>query len=271
MAQNHKEENNYPKALGISTALMAAFIALSFIWIIGKFEPNEELGMGGMVVNYGTSVTGMGTDYTSMEEPSMAPDANNKQPDKITPDPNTKSVSTQLSDQNLTTQDNEDAVSVNTKANKSNANPSNTQENKAEQPAVNPNALYKGKKNNATGGGDGTGTEPGNQGDSDGDPLAPFYGEGGSGFGNKPLPLSNFRSLVKPEDDGQETGTIMVKIEVNKSGRIVRATAGVRGSTFKNAALEDKCERSMMQASLNPITKGPEIRIFFVPFKFTVK
>jgi len=146
MAHNHKEENNYPKALAISTALMGAFIALSFIWIIGKFEPNEELGMGGMVVNYGTSVEGMGTDYTNVEEPSMAPDANNKKPDQITPDPTTKSTQSQLSDQNLTTQDNEEAVSVNTKAVKSNANPSATQDNKVEQPAVNPNALYKGKK-----------------------------------------------------------------------------------------------------------------------------
>lgn len=271
MAQNHKEENNYPKALAISTALMGAFIALSFIWIIGKFEPNEELGMGGMVVNYGTSITGMGTDYTSVEEPSMAPDANGKKPDQITPDPTTKSVSSQLSDKNITTQDNEDAVNVNTKETKSNANPSSTQDNKVEQPAINPNALYKGNKNNATGGGDGTGTTPGNQGDPDGDPLAPFYGDGGSGFGNKPLPLSKFTNLVKPEDDGQETGTIMVKIQVNKSGRIISATAGAKGTTFSNSTLYRKCENAMLGASLNPITKGPDIRIFYVPFVFKVK
>ena len=272
MAQNHKEENNYPKALVISTVLMGSFIALSFIWIIGKFEPNEELGMGGMVVNYGTSVTGMGTDYTSMEEPSTAPDANGKKPDEITPDVTTKSTSSEFSDKNITTQDNEEAVNVNTKETKSNANPSNTQNNKDKDWKPDPKALFPAnKKSNTTGGGDGTGSTPGNQGDPDGDPLAPFYGDGGSGFGNKPLPLSHFKNFVKPEDDGQETGTIMVKIEVNKSGRIVRATAGAKGTTFKNNALEDKCERAMMNASLNAITKGPEIRIFYVPFRFLVK
>jgi hypothetical protein len=266
---HHKEENNYPKALAISTVLMGSFIALSFIWIIGKFDPNEELGMGGMVVNYGTSVTGMGTDYTSMEEPSMAPDANSKDPDKVTPDPSTKSVSSQLSDKNITTQDVEDAVNVNTK-DKSNANPSSNPDNSADKPTINPNALYKGKKNNATGKGDGTGSEAGNQGDVDGDPLAPFYGDGGSGFGNKPLPLSRFQNLVKPDDDGQETGTIMVKIQVNKAGRIVSATAGARGTTFSNTALYRKCERAMLNASLNAISKGPDIRIFYVPFVFKV-
>jgi hypothetical protein len=271
MAPNQKEENNYPKALAISTLLMGSFIALSFIWLIGKFDPNEELGMGGMVVNYGTSVTGMGTDYTSIEEPSMAPNANEKAPDKITPDPTTKSTSSQLSDKNITTQDSEDAVSVNTKENKSNANPSSTQNDKPAQPSINPNALYKGNKNNATGKGDGTGTTPGNQGDIDGDPLAPFYGDGGSGYGNKALPLSNFRNLVKPDDDGQETGTIMVKIQVNKQGRIIGATAGAKGTTFSNDALYRKCELSMLNASLNTITNGPEIRIFYVPFVFKVK
>lgn len=270
MAQ-HQEENNYPKAIAISTVLMGAFIALSFIWIIGRFEPNEELGMGGMVVNYGTSVTGMGTDYTSTEEPSMAPDANGKKPDKITPQQEVKSNPSQLSDNNIATQNNEDAVSVNNKQVKTNANPSTTVDEKNSQPAINQNALYKGNKNNATGGGDGTGTTPGNQGDPDGDPLAPFYGEGGSGFGNKPLPLSNFKNLVKPDDDGQETGTIMVKIQVNKSGRIINAQAGARGTTFSNATLFRKCENAMLGASLNAITKGPEIRVFFVPFVFKVK
>lgn len=271
MAQNHQEENNYPKALAISTGLMGAFIALSFLWIIGQFEPNEELGMGGMVVNYGTSVEGMGTDYTSVEEPSMAPDANNKRPDQITPDPTTKSTQSQLSDKNLTTQDSEDAVSVNTKETKSNANPSATQDNKVEQPAVNPNALYKGKKNNATGGGDGTGSTPGNQGDPDGDPLAPFYGDGGSGFGNKPLPLTKFKNLSMPDDDTQIKGTIMVKIRVNKQGRIISAVTELKGSTFRNLALEQKYLNAMMNASLEANEKRPDIVTIFVPIRFGLK
>jgi len=33
----HKEENNYPKALAISTGIMAALLALSFFIAIGTF------------------------------------------------------------------------------------------------------------------------------------------------------------------------------------------------------------------------------------------
>lgn len=267
-----KEENNYPLAFAISTAIMGLLIAVSFIWVISAFQPPEDVGMGGITVNYGTSVTGMGTDYTSIEEPSVDPNANGKMPDKITPEQQvTENISSQITDKNFNTQSSEDAVSVNSKDAKSNASPSSSKDDKPAQPAINQNALYKGKKNNGSGQGDGTGNTPGNQGSINGDPLSPFYGDGGSGFGNKPLPLSNFRNLVKPEDEGQETGTIMVKIQVNKAGKIVSAQAGAKGSTFKNPALEDKCERAMLNASLNEITSGPDIRIFYVPFKFIVK
>lgn len=267
MTQNN-EENNYPKAIAISTGIMGVLLALSFFMVIGAFQPPEDIGMGGMVVNYGTSVTGMGTDYTSIEEPSMAENANNKMPDKITPEQQvTPTVSSQMSDKNIATQDNENAVSVNTKDKKSNNAPSSAKETKAEQ-TINQNALYKGKKNNGSGQGDGTGDEPGNQGSINGDPLAPFYGEGGSGNGNTPLPLSNFRNLVKPIDDSQKRGVIMVKITVNRQGRITSAVAGQRGTQFVDQDLFRKCEQTMLNSSLNPITNGPEIRTFFVPFRF---
>lgn len=268
----YQEENNYPKAIAIATVVMGLLIAISFIWVIESFKPEEELGMGGIVVNYGTAETGMGNDYTSIDEPSVDPNANNKMPDKITPEQKvTPNTSSDIDAKDILTQSTEDAVAVNTKTTKSSNTSTPTTEAKPAQPTINPNALYKGKKNNGTGGGDGTGNTPGNQGDVDGDPLAPFYGDGGSGFGNKPLPLSNFKNLQKPEDDGQETGTIMVKILVNRQGRVIRATAGAKGSTFSNDALNRKCEQSMMNASLNAISSGPETRVFYVPFVFRVK
>lgn len=266
------EENNYPKAIAISTAIMGLFIALSFIWAIGTFQPPEDIGMGGMVVNYGTSVTGMGTDYTSIEEPSMAENANSKMPDKITPEQQvTPTTSSQISDKDIATQNSEDAVSVNTKDKKSNSAPTSAKETKPAEQTVNQNALYKGKKNNGSGQGDGTGNTPGNQGSINGDPLAPNYGEGGSGNGNAPIPLSKFNNLVAPKDDGQKTGKIVVKIEVNRQGRVIRATAGAKGTTFSDIDLFRKCEAAVMNATLDPIDKGPELRTANVVFNFKVK
>lgn len=266
------EENNYPKAFAISTGIMAILLALSFFLVIGAFEPPEEIGMGGMVVNYGTSVTGMGTDYTSIEEPSMAENANNKMPDKITPEQQvTPTTSSQVSDKDIVTQNSEDAVSVNTKEKKSNATPTSAKETKPAEQTVNQNALYKGKKNKGAGQGDGTGTTAGNQGSINGDPLAPNYGEGGSGNGDTPMPLSKFNNLVTPVDDGQLTGKIYVKIRVNRNGEVISAQAGAKGTTFSNAELFRKCEKAVMGASLDRIEKGPEIRTVLVVFNFKVK
>ena len=83
---NTTEENNYPKAIAISSGIMAVLLAISFLIVINSFEPPEDIGMGGMVVNYGTAETGMGDDYTSIEEPSADPNANNKAPDKVVPE-----------------------------------------------------------------------------------------------------------------------------------------------------------------------------------------
>lgn len=267
----NKEENNYPLAVAISAGIMAVLIAISFIIAIGNFEP-EELGMGGMVVNYGTSETGIGDDYTSIEEPSVDPNANNQRPDKVTPEQTvTPNQSSQSTDKEIQTQDMEDAVAINTKPQKSTANPTAKADDKPEKPAINQNALYKGKKKDGSGGGDGEGGEPGNQGSINGDPLAPNYGEGGSGNGSTPLPLARFNGIKAIDDDGQKTGKIAVAIQVNAQGQVVKATAGARGTTFIDQALFRKCEQAVMGASLDKMTAGYEKRKFTVVFNFRVR
>jgi len=47
--------------------------------------PKPEEGTGGILVNYGTSPEGMGTDYMSTEEPSKAEHPNHTKPSKVTP------------------------------------------------------------------------------------------------------------------------------------------------------------------------------------------
>lgn len=266
------EENNYPKAIAIATAIMGAFIALSFFLVISAFKPDEELGMGGMVVNYGTTVEGMGNDYTSIEEPSMDPNANNKLPDKVTPEQKvTPTTASEVEAKDIVTQDQEDAVAIKTKPTKTTNAPTSATEEKPAKPTINPNALYKGNKNNGKGQGDGTGATPGNQGSVNGDPLAPNYGEGGSGNGNTPLPLSKFSNVKQIDDNGQQTGKIAVKVRVNSSGRVISAIAGAKGTTFSDQKLFRICEDAIKDATLDNMASGLENRTFVVVFNFKVK
>ncbi len=269
-----QQENNLPKALGLSAAVMGLLILIGFFVVFGGGEL-PQYGMGGIVVNYGTSEEGMGDDYMSVDEPSMDENANNVKPDKI--DPETTPIPTptkQVSDKVVATQDLEDAPAVpkNEKPVKANAATS-TVEKKDATPAVNPNALYKGKKNNATGVGDGTGTTAGNQGSALGDPLASNYGEGGSGDGNMMLSIANRRFEVRPniQDDGQQAGRVAVEFKVNKNGVITYARAGVKGTTISSRTLLEKCERAVMGARLNQLPNAPDSQTGVIHFNFKLR
>jgi len=274
-AQNiSNEENNYPKAIAISTGIMGFLLLISFFIVIGSFQPPEEVGMGGMVVNYGTSAEGMGDDYTSIEEPSADPNANGKAPDKVTPEEKVTPTSTsENSDKEVQTQNTEEAIAVNTKPTKATTTaPTPATEDKPSKPVINQNALYKGKKNTGQGQGDGTGNKPGNQGDRDGDPLASNYGEGGSGNGNVQLSLASrkFIDIPRIQDDGQSAGKIAVQIRVDKNGKVVEARAGAKGTTLSDLALWKKCEQAVLGASLNKLESAPDVQTGIVIFRFRV-
>ncbi|MGB4773830.1 MAG: energy transducer TonB [Daejeonella sp.] len=271
----YREENNYPKALLVSSVTMGVLLFISYFIVISMPFKQEDVGIGGIIVNYGTADAGMGEDYMSVDEPSVDPNANQTSPDKVitNTDPD-NNPTTESSDKTVFTQDAEDATSVITKDKSENSNPSTSNPTTENKPVVNANALYKGKKNHGTGRGDGTGTTPGNQGTKDGDPLAPNYGQGGSGFGGVSLNLDNrkFVDLPNINDQGQSTGRIAVKIWVDKTGEVVNAQAGVQGTTITgDLNLLRKCEAAARGAKLNQLESAPDVQIGVVIFNFKVK
>jgi hypothetical protein len=265
----YQEENNYPKAIAFSTGLMVVLLAICYFIVFGVNTPPPELGTGGIIVNYGTAPEGMGDDFTSIEEPSVAPNANNTAPDKVVPNTEAESnPSSETSDKAVVTQDVDDAPAITTSKKSTTSAPS-TSPSKESKPTVNENALYKGKKNNGTGQGDGTGSTPGNQGDPDGSTLAPNYGEGGSGFGN--ARLANRTSVIKPkvEDNGQATGRIVIDIMVDKNGDVVSAKIG-KGTTIPDYNLQQKCKNAVLGARFNRSETAPDIQQGSFVFNFKV-
>ncbi len=267
-----QEDNNYPKALWISSGIMGGLLVLSFIIMIGSAFP--DIGTGGIIVNYGTSAVGMGDDYMTVDEASTDPNANNVRPDKIDPQQEIQETpSQQVTEQSVATQDMEDAPAVvANEAKKANAEQATAEKEKS-KPAINPNALYTGKRNNSTGRGDGTGTEGGNQGSNQGDPLASNYGEGGSGDGDIGLSIQNRGWAVPPaiEDNGQQAGVVMVEVRVARDGRITFARVSLKGTTLTDKALWDKCERAVMNARFNEIERAPREQRGLIPFRFKLK
>lgn len=273
---NNVEQSQRSKAIISTILLHVVLVLLCYFFYIKVQIPIEEIETGGVVINYGTSETGMGDDYTSMAEPAIGETIS----DEPVVDPNRPNspVTTNTSDaKDVVTQDLEEAPSVNDKnpktSNSSVSNNTNTSPTEPAKPSVDQRALFKGKKNNGTGGGDGTGTTPGNQGAPDGDPNSKSYTGGGSGGNGIALNLNGrkFISLPRIQDDGQTSGKITVDISVDKTGTIVTAKAGGRGTTISNANLWDKCERAVLGCKLNAISTGPEIQAGSVIFTFILE
>ncbi len=269
-----KESTENIKAVIGTTLLHIIFLGICYFFYINVQIPQEEIETGGIVINYGTSETGMGNDISSMDEPAIGEQINTE-PIEDPNRPNSSPTSTSDA-KDVLTQDIEDAPVVNDANPKTsnNSNNTSTAEPVENKPSVDQRALFKGKKNNGTGGGDGTGNTPGNQGSRDGDPNSNSYtGTGGSGNGGVALNLAGrkFISLPKIQDDGQTSGKIAVDITVDKSGTIVTAKAGGRGTTITNAQLWDKCEKAVLGSKLNAIVDGPEIQAGKVIFTFILE
>ncbi|TAF45948.1 MAG: energy transducer TonB [Sphingobacteriales bacterium] len=269
----NQPDNNYPKAIAYAVSIVVGLLVLSLFYVIKQSQtPPEEVGIGGITVNYGTTDEGMGTDFMSIKEPSIAPSANQKNPDKVTPEQitPTQNPTSQATDENILTQDIEDALALNTKANASNNPPAPKTNAKEAKPIINQNALYKGKKNNGTGEGDGNGKVAGNQGKPEGDPLSNNYNGTGSGNGGVALTLEGRRFVTSPiiKDDGQKTGKIAVNITVDKNGTVISAEAPGRGSTLTDPQLCDKCEKAVLGAKFNTLETAPNEQRGVVVFNF---
>ncbi|QXV67210.1 energy transducer TonB [Mucilaginibacter sp. 21P] len=263
----YREENNYPKAFAATGIILGIVMALCY-FIVFQMPVKEEDGTGGILVNYGTVDEGMGSDYTSTEEPSVAEKANKSQPDKVTPAPPTEQkVEADQSDKNVVTQNNEDAPEVTANSKAPSKTIATTPTKTEAKPAVNQNALYKGKTNNGTGEGDGTGSTPGNQGKTTGTTLTDNYNGTGSGNGGNSLTARNFlRPPAKPNVTNTE-GKVVIEFRIDGDGNVVYAGVG-RGSTIIDGDVVDKCIQAVKNAKVSPSANVSETQTYRQTFVF---
>jgi outer membrane biosynthesis protein TonB len=268
----YRDTDNYPKAILCTTIIMGALLALCYLLKFSAPALPDE-GTGGVLVNFGTSDQGMGTDYMSAEDPSMAENPSKSKPDKVDNVQPTPTSSADNGNAKIVTQSNEDAPEVQsnpkTKVN-NNVNTNNLAN--AKKPVVNQNALYKGKKNNGTGEGDGNTNTPGNQGKAGGTTLTNNYDGNGSGNGGNLLGMPERHFINKPQvnDANRRSGRVVVSIQVDKKGNVISAQAGARGTTITDYALFTRCEQAIMAEKLNPLDNGPDVQVGNVVFVFRV-
>ncbi len=127
------------------------------------------------------------------------------------------------------------------------------------------------KSDGTASGSEGDDDKAGDKGQPDGDPYATsYYGSPGSGSGTGGYGL-NGRSLVnkgKVPQECNESGRVVVKIVVDRNGKVISATPGVRGTTNNNPCLLEPARKTAFMHKWNLDSKAPSEQTGFVVVNF---
>ncbi|WP_298505986.1 energy transducer TonB [uncultured Maribacter sp.] len=127
------------------------------------------------------------------------------------------------------------------------------------------------KSDGTASGSEGDDAKAGDKGQPNGNPYATsYYGSPGSGSGTGGYGL-NGRSLVnkgKVAQECNEAGRVVVKIIVDRNGKVISATPGVRGTTNNNPCLLEPAKRTAFKHKWNLDSKAPSQQVGFVVVNF---
>ena len=285
---NQDTRKNKLLALG-GTFLFHALLFLVFILIVFKtpIPPFPETGGNGIEVNFGTSEDGMG-DVQPEELADASATASSAE--EVADPPIEISTPVRPSARPILTQETEEAPSVVKTEPAENTTNTTATAPVPEPRKVNQRSLYKGA--NKTGGtvanGEGETNKSGDQGVKDGSKDSKYHGPGGGngetpgngtegpggeGKGGPRYSLTNRKanSIPVPRDAFQEEGKVVVEITVDKNGNVIKAKAGVKGSTTSNPNLLDIARRAAMSAKFNPSADAPEEQKGTITYNFILK
>ena len=261
------------KSMTITVIINVLLILLLLFAGLTYLDPPPE---NGIAVNFGTMDTGTGT-IQPREKVATAP----KQT-KTSPTEQTKSERKE----EVVTQDNTDAPVVKKETKKTKTTTQIKKEKKPlkeeKQPDPKPdksttdalNSLLNGPKNDGTAkGGEGTDKTGGDKGDPNGDPNAKSYyrtGKGLDGDGNYLLGGRKALNKKKYVQDCNEAGTVVVSIEVDRNGKVISATPGVRGTTNNSKCLLEPAKRAALATKFNKDPNAPAKQIGKIIYRFSL-
>lgn len=160
-------------------------------------------------------------------------------------------------------------------------------EKKVEQPVEKPRtvdqrSIFPSKKKSSTQSGEGEeGEAPGIKGASDGEPGGDPNGggkgdkaPGSGGNGNEPFGyVLKDRSIVKRptiEDNSKETGTVVLSIVVDKTGKVINARPE-KGTTTLSPILLAKAKQAAFETKFSPNPNGPDQQFGFITITFRLR
>ncbi|MFY0712610.1 energy transducer TonB [Seonamhaeicola sp. NFXS20] len=273
-----KHEKNSAKI----TALIA-IILLLLLFVVGPpyMDPPEEYGVA---VNFGTTNFGSGNVQPKKPIKSEPKEINNPpQPDVSQSEP-TKASEVK---EEVLTADNAEEIAIKKQKEaearakaiadaKAKAEAERIAKEKQEQEEKKKklDALIGGvsKSDGAETGSEGNDNKAGDKGQLDGNPYAPSYfggsgpGKGGVGYGlGGRGKISN--KVYKQECN--EEGLVVVEIRVDRNGRVIKATPGIKGTTGTNCLFE-AAKKTALSFKFSADKNAPTTQVGFVSINFSL-
>ncbi|GJH40920.1 hypothetical protein RCZ04_14700 [Capnocytophaga sp. HP1101] len=261
------------KSLALTTAVMCLVIFILFFAGMKYLDPPPE---SGVEVIYGVDLVGMG-------ERTPPPSATKQEETKTQPQSPPEETTSQEVKENLLAQDNNEEVSVPEapkKKEKKKETPKKDPPKETPKPAPKPSRETSDALSNILGaanaGGSGTtgqgdGNQPGYQGQIDGSQYAnSYYGSGGGNGAGKGWGLKGrtIASQGKVPQNCNEEGRVVVQIEVDRSGKVVKATAGVKGTTNSAQCLLEAARKTATMHRWNADENAPARQVGFIVINF---
>lgn len=258
------------KSAVITTILSVLIVILLLLFGFTYLDPPPE---DGIAVNFGTTDVGMG-EVQPTEEVKTAP--------KQETAPETPSQQVDQMEA-VTSQDTEEAPVIEKKEEKKKTDAKQPVKEKPKEvikPDPKPdkstsdalNSILNGPKNEGkTDGGEGNDNQAGDKGDPNGDPNAKSYygqGQGLDGDGNYRLGGRKALNKEKFVQNCNESGVVVVKIEVNQQGKVISATPGAKGTTNTASCLTDPAKRAALATRFNSDANAPVKQTGYIVYEF---
>lgn len=278
------------KSFTLTTLLLSAVLLLLFYIGLTYLDPPIE---NGIAVNFGTMDFGSGP-VQPMEKVRSEPKQVESQPvEQVQPAEPQESVTEEAPVEKVLTSNDEESIKIKQQKEakrkadeaaekakaeaeriareKREAEERQRQEQEAKKKNIDALIGGIGQSDGTTTGSEGNDNTPGDKGQPDGDPYATtYYGAPGSGTGTGGYGL-NGRSLVdsgKVRQECNEEGRVVVRITVDRSGRVIKAEPGVKGTTNNAPCLLEPARKTAFMHKWNLDSNAPAQQIGFVVVNF---
>lgn len=268
------ETKHEKKSFTITVILHVLLIALLFLLGFTYLDPPPE---SGIAINFGTAEVGSGNEQPT-EPVKSAPKRNTAPQTQPEPEP--------IIEEEVVTQELEEAPVIEKKekpkpvVEKKPEPKPKEEEPPVEEPEPKPDksttdamsSILNGPEKSGTAeSGEGNDNQAGDKGDPEGDPNASSYYGTGSGLdGDGNYRLGGRRALNKEKfvQDCNESGIVVVRIEVNRDGQVINATPGVKGTTNSASCLTEPAKRAAMATRFNSDDNAPSRQVGTIIYNF---